>query len=204
MARKTRLTDEEHENADTPETSAGASASEGARNEVPAEETELGCALRERGEYLASWQRSQADYQNMRRRMQQELEAHARRGKQPLLSDMLLIMDQLELALAIPATNDEADGFRAGIELTRGQLMRSLENEGVTPVPVKGAFDPAVHQAMATVETTDVEPGEIVETMRRGYTWGDTVLRYAQVCVAAGPAGPGETGNEPAAGTDQS
>jgi molecular chaperone GrpE len=179
-----KLTDQDPE---TPQESQDGMPEEEVQEELREEETELETALRERGEYLASWQRSQADYQNMRRRMQQELDAHARRAKQPLLSDMLLIIDQLELALAIPKGDDEADGFRAGIELTRDQFMRTLENEGVSSVPAKGAFDPAVHQAMATVETTDVGPGEIVETMRRGYTWGDTVLRYAQVCVAAAP-----------------
>lgn len=165
---------------------------EGAVDEAPIEETELERALRERAEYLSNWQRSQADYQNMRRRMQQDMDGHARRSKQPLLSDILLIMDQLEMALSIPATSDDAKSFRAGIELTRDQLTRTLANEGVTAVPDDGTFDPNVHQAMSTVSTEDVAPGEIVETLRRGYTWNDIVLRHAQVRVAAAPESAGE------------
>jgi molecular chaperone GrpE len=51
-------------------------------------------------------------------------------------------------------------------------------------VPEGGAFDPAVHQALRTVAAPEAEPGSIVKTVRRGYTWGDQVLRFAQVEVA--------------------
>lgn len=187
MARKPKTTEADGPDPAATTPDAAPTAQDEPAAEAPSDETELERALRERAEYLASWQRSQADYQNMRRRMQQELDAHARRAKQPLLSDILLVLDQLEMALSIPAQSEDAESFRAGIELTRGQLMRTLENEGVAPVPDGGTFDPAVHQAMSTVETAEVEPGTIVETLRRGYTWNDTVLRFAQVRVAAAP-----------------
>jgi molecular chaperone GrpE len=153
--------------------------------------TALESALRERDEYLAHWQRAQADYQNLRRRIGQDLEAGARRAKQPLLLELLLVLDQIEMALALPAAGDEARGFRSGIELVRDQLVRTLEREDVRAVPEGGAFDPALHQAMSTVETDAAPPGSVVETLRRGYTWGDQVLRHAQVRVAAAPDAQG-------------
>jgi molecular chaperone GrpE len=153
-------------------------------SDEPLQESELDATRRERDEYLASWQRAQADYQNLRRRMAQDIEAATRRAKQPLLSDVLLVLDQLEMALAVPAEHEDARNLRIGVELTRGELLRALENEGVRPVPEGGAFDPAVHQALRTVAAPEAEPGSIVKTVRRGYTWGDQVLRFAQVEVA--------------------
>lgn len=151
------------------------------------EESDLERARRERDEYLASWQRAQADYQNLRRRLSADIDAATRRAKQPLLSDVLLVLDQLEMALAVPAEHEDAKNLRTGVELTRGELLRALENEGVRPVPEGGAFDPAVHQALRTVAAPDAEPGAIVKTVRRGYTFGDQVLRFAQVEVAGEP-----------------
>jgi molecular chaperone GrpE len=163
---------------------------------------ELERVRRERDDYLAHWQRSQADYQNLRRRMQQDLEASARRAKLPLLLDLLLVLDQLDLALAAPATDGEPPGLRAGIELVREQLVRALENEDVRPIPAGGDFDPSRHQAVAAVEAPGAPPGSVVETLRRGFLWGGQVLRFAQVKVAAGQreaagAAGGSTGTEP-------
>jgi molecular chaperone GrpE len=148
----------------------------------------------ERDEYLARWQRAQADYQNLRRRMQQDLEAGARRAKQPLLLDLLLTLDQIDMALSIPAESDDARGLREGIELIRAQILRTLESEGVTPVPEGGTFDPALHQAMLAVPNDEAQPGTVVRTLRRGWRWGEEVLRHAQVHVAAAPEDgpPGE------------
>ena len=163
---------------------------EGALEDASAEtlEARLVEAEKARDENLASWQRSQADYQNLRRRLQADIDAAVARSKTALLTDLMLVLDYLEMALATPVTTSEGHSLRAGVEATKLQLVRALEREGVTPVRESGPFDAAIHQAVERVETTKLPPNEIVSTLRRGYVANGTVLRPAQVRVAVAAA----------------
>jgi len=149
---------------------------------------ELERLAREREEYLQSWKRAAADYQNLRRRVASDIEAAVARSLQGLLHELLLSLDYLDLALAIPCRSQDAQDVHAGIALTRDALLQTLERHGVRPVPEGGRFDAAVHQAVASVETDEVPPGQVVETLRRGWTQGGQILRPAQVKVSAAPA----------------
>jgi molecular chaperone GrpE len=142
----------------------------------------------ERDEALANWKRAQADYQNLRRRLQGDIDAAVQRSKQSLLQELLLVVDYLEMALAAPLATEEAKNLAAGVEMTRTALLRALEREGVKPLAETGAFDPAFHEAVESIPADDGPPGRILATLRRGYTAGGHVLRPAQVRVAAAPA----------------
>lgn len=136
-------------------------------------------------ELRSSWQRAQADYQNARRRALSEVESGVRRALQPLLDGLLTVLDNLDMALVAPTQSEEAKNLALGVELTRRQLVSALEGQSVEAIPVGGKFDPERHQAVSQVPSADHEPGDIVETLRLGYTWRGSVLRYAQVVVAA-------------------
>ena len=140
----------------------------------------------ERDEYLASWQRAQADYQNLRRRIGSDTEAAVARAKQSVLAELLLVLDYLEMALAAPCASVEGKNLHAGVELTRQQLWRVLEREGVKLVPESGRFDAAVHQAVERVASEQQPEGTILATLRRGYTLGGQILRAGQVRVSSG------------------
>ena len=146
---------------------------------------ELAKACAERDEYLASWQRAQADYQNLRRRIGSDTEAAVARSKQSVLTELLLVLDYLEMALAAPCASPEGKNLHAGVELTRQQLWSVLAREGVKLVPETGRFDASVHQAVERVETAEEPEGTILGTLRRGYTLGNLILRPAHVRVAA-------------------
>ena len=133
----------------------------------------------------ASLQRMQADYQNLRRRISADTDAAVARSKQALLSELLLVLDYLEMALAAPCASSEGKNLHAGVEMTRQQLWTVLAREGVKLVPESGRFDAAVHQAVERVETWDEPEGTILATLRRGYTLGNQILRAAHVRVAA-------------------
>lgn len=139
-------------------------------------------------ELKTSWSRARADYQNLKRRAQADYEAGIQRTMQPLLEDLLFVLDFLDMALASPATNDETRNLAKGVEMTRTKFAQALEREDVRPIDTTGDFDPSVHEATATVDRPDLEPGTIVETVRHGYTWRGNVLRHAHVVVAAGDA----------------
>lgn len=150
-------------------------------------EVELERLARERDELAAKLQRATADYQNLRRRQQSDVDAALRRGLESLLQNLLLVLDHLDLALAAPRESPEAESFSRGVALTRDQFLSVLAQEGVTPIDAVGNFDPSRHEAVATVERDDVPPGTVVEVLRRGFAWRDKVLRVAHVRVAAAP-----------------
>lgn len=152
---------------------------------------------RECEELRAQWQRAQADYQNLRRRLTSDVETGVKRALQPLLEDFLLVIDHLDMALAAPVHSDDAKALAQGVQLTRRQLASALENQSVEPIPETGRFDPERHQAVTQIPSPDHPPGAIVETIRRGYTWRGGVLRHAQVVVAAEPPARAARGDVP-------
>ncbi len=156
---------------------------------------------RERDEHLANWKRAQADYQNLRRRLQTDIDAAVQRAKKPLLQNLLLVLDYLEMALATPCTTRESKDVLAGVEMTRNALLTTLERENVRTIPAGGAFDSTLHEAVERVETKSAKNGEIVQTLRRGYTADGQVLRPAQVKVAVAVDAP--AGGERAADDEE-
>jgi molecular chaperone GrpE len=150
----------------------------------------------ERDDLRATLLRSQADYQNLRRRLQSDIDTAVTRSKGPLLQDLLLVLDYLDLALAVPTTQSESKNLHAGVEMTKSQLVRALEREGIKPVPETGPFDATLHDAVESVPTDEAAPNTILATMRKGYTQNGAVLRPAQVKVAVAKnarAGRGES-----------
>jgi molecular chaperone GrpE len=157
----------------------------------PASPGAPGDVARERDEYLRNWQRAQADYQNLRRRVQGDIDAAVHRSKKGFYTELLLVLDYLDMACASPCQSADAKGLLAGVEMTRGVLLQALEREGVKPIAANGAFDPALHEAVESVEAPDKPAGSIVAVLRRGWTSTQGVLRPAQVKVAGAPAAKG-------------
>lgn len=164
----------------------------------------------QRDEYLAKWQRAQADYQNLKRRSSTDVENRLRRTMEPLLRNLLLVVDHLDMALMSPTESQDAKNLAMGVELVRRQMMTAMEESQVEPIPDGGSFDPERHQAVARVEDAEAEPGAVLETLRRGYLWRERVLRPAEVRVAGEPEsddGPGDgksTGDGSSAGESSS
>jgi molecular chaperone GrpE len=161
--------------------------------EEPAEELTPEEALRrERDEYYENWRRAQADFQNLRRRQSEVINASVLASKRELLSELLLVLDYLDMALLTPVETQEGKNLAMGVRMTRDQMMQFLSQREVEPIETSGAFDPSLHEAVETVERDDVEPGTILETSRAGYTLGKDVLRYANVKVSAAPSADAE------------
>jgi molecular chaperone GrpE len=165
-------------------------------NDGPPEDA-LEVARRERAEYLINWQRARADFQNLKRRTLEDIEAAVARERAALLEENLTVLDYLDMALSAPCESQEAQNLQVGVRMTRDQLWALLERQQVRAIPAEGAFDPEVHQAVATLESSEVDPGQIVEVVRSGYKIGDRVLRYAQVKVSASPESDIEQPEQP-------
>lgn len=168
--------------------SEGEASGEPSADGEPAEELdELERALQERDEAKDLALRAQADFQNLRRRTQSDIDAAVNRAKADVLSEAVTVLDYLDMALAAPVESEDAKNLKIGIEMTRAQLQALFDRLSIRPIDATGTFDPAVHQAVSTVETDEHEPGVIVEVVRGGWMMGETVLRFAQVKVAAEP-----------------
>jgi molecular chaperone GrpE len=159
----------------------------------PEPEPELDPALlRERAakadEYLALAQRTQADFENFRKRMTRDVRAAEARGMGRLARELLPALDNLDRAIAAVEASDgqEEHHLTEGIRLVQSELASALARTGIEAYAVKGErFDPVHHEAVAQTPVTGAEPGSIVEVLQSGYRLHELVLRPARVIVAA-------------------
>jgi molecular chaperone GrpE len=139
--------------------------------------------------------RALAELQNVNRRRKQEAEAAARFAAEPLVRELLAVLDDFERALRAISAPD--DPLRAGVALVHDRLVKILEKEGLEPIrPLGDAFDPELHDAIAHLPIPGAAPGTVVEVAVPGYRFRDRVLRHAKVVVAADPEGGGGEADE--------
>ena len=133
--------------------------------------------------FLALAQRTQADFENYRKRMARENAAAVDRGIGKLAKELLPALDHLELALkASEGHQDVVKGFA----LVRDEIVNALNRVGIQPFAPQGEpFDPNEHEAMAQQPSEDAESGTVIEVYQQGYRINGAVLRPARVVVAA-------------------
>ena len=138
---------------------------------------------RERDECHERLLRTTADFDNYRKRTDRERREGAEHVALALLTDLLLLVDDFERALA--ADTQDGDVDRRGVEIIYKQLLDLLAARGVAPIEALGAdFDPNLHQAVAHEPSEAHRDGEVIEELRRGYTLRDRLLRASMVKVA--------------------
>ena len=148
------------------------------------EEDPLARAQRERDEYLDLARRTQADFENYRKRAAREAAAAGERAKSGLVRELLPIVDNLERALTSAADGEQH--LAEGVRLVHSELVAVLERNGVEQFDPKGdKFDPTDHEALTVRPEEGTEPGFVIETVEKGYRSGETVLRPARVVVSA-------------------
>jgi molecular chaperone GrpE len=135
-------------------------------------------------EYLASWQRAQADFINYKRRNEQERLEFNKFANANLLLGLLPVLDDLERAIeAIPPEHADTDWVE-GVRLVERKFKTSLEGQGVRPILALGmAFDPNFHEAIRQDKGPE---GTVVQEFQKGYTLNDKLLRPSRVVVGNG------------------
>ncbi len=158
--------------------------------QIAALQAELEAARREAGELRAAWQRSAADFQNYRRRSEQEREATLGLASESLIRKLLAVVDDFDRALEAMPADLAQTAWVEGLWLVERKLRALLESEGVTPIESVGRpFDPREHEAVVHQETTDAPDGTVIAELQRGYRLRDRVLRPALVAVANNAGG---------------
>ena len=139
----------------------------------------------QRDEYLALAQRTQADFENYRKRVARDAAQAQERGVIKLAKELLPALDNLDRGLE--AAEDE-DPLLAGVRLVRAEIAAALARVGIEAfAPLGSPFDPNQHEAMATApQGAHGKPsGTVVEVYQSGYRQGESVIRPARVVVAA-------------------
>jgi molecular chaperone GrpE len=127
--------------------------------------------------------RTLADFENYRKRVERDRTGAARDGKREIILSLLETLDGFERALE--HMDDDPESVAEGVRAIYRRLLSQLEAQGVNQFESRGEpFDPKLHEAVTSVESDEHEPDTIVDELRRGYRWGDEVLRPARVTVA--------------------
>jgi molecular chaperone GrpE len=145
-------------------------------------EAELQKLKAERDSLLDRLARSQAEFDNARKRAVREQQEFRDFALADAIRTLLPVVDSFELALR---SSSEKSEFRGGVDLIFKQLQDALLKLGVQPVPAKGErFDPHVHEAIEMVDTHEAKDQEVLEELQRGYKLRERLLRPAMVKVA--------------------
>ena len=133
--------------------------------------------------------RTQADFENFRKRAAREKEDAAKYANAGFLEKLLPILDNFELGLNAARSDAKDSPIIAGMDMVAKQLQDFLTAVGVETVKAEGEkFDPNLHEAVAQEESADVAEGVIVRQLRKGYRLRDRLLRPATVTVSKGKA----------------
>lgn len=131
--------------------------------------------------------RLRADFDNYRKRTARERDELYRRANEDILSELLPVMDHLEMALNAVYEHGADDAFVAGVNMVSEQLAGVLGKFGLRPIDAGGLeFNHDEHEAISHIPSEDVPENVVMAQVRRGYFLGDKLLRAAQVVVSSG------------------
>jgi molecular chaperone GrpE len=144
----------------------------------------LADAEQKKDEYLELAKRTQADFENYRKRMAAEVQAASLRGKSEMARELIEAVDNLERALA--SAEESPDGLAGGVEMVLRGMREALSRNGIEQEDPKGEkFDPTVHEALSTQPVEGTEAGVVVEVLQKGYRMNEQLIRPARVVVSA-------------------
>jgi molecular chaperone GrpE len=136
-------------------------------------------------DYLTRLQYLQADFDNLRKRCDRQIQQVSQYSTERLVIQLLEVVDELELAVKNAENAKSAQTLTEGVQMTLKRLRKVLEQEGVTPIEsINKPFDPTKHSAIAAEEREDVEGCVVVDEIRKGYMMKEKVIRPSVVKVA--------------------
>jgi molecular chaperone GrpE len=153
-------------------------------NALAAAEDKLRAIQKEIEELKDRHLRKLAEFENHKKRSERERQEYFKIALAGFAHDFLPILDNFERALAHARPEDLTSDFGQGIAIIAKQLGELWKRNGLIPIDTSGAFDPNLHEAVATEKTDRVPPNTIVEELQRGYFLNDRLIRPSFVKVA--------------------
>ena len=159
---------------------------EEATEEVTPEKDPLEEANEKLAEAEDKYLRLYAEFENYKKRTQKEKDARYADAVIDAVAEILPVLDNLDRALAVEVTSEDAKSFKEGVEMTKKQMLDSLTKLGVTEIKALGEeFNPNLHNAVMHAEDDSVGENIVVEEFMKGYIYkNDRVVRYSMVKVA--------------------
>ncbi|TLS53743.1 nucleotide exchange factor GrpE [Paenibacillus antri] len=147
--------------------------------------SELEAAKRTAEENYQRYLRTQADFDNFRRRARTEKEEFAKYASQKLIEGLLPIIDNFDRAIAASREHSDFDSLAKGVEMIQRQLGQLLESEGLQAIEAIGQpFNPELHQAIMQVPAEEGgASGIVLEELQKGYMLKEKVIRPSMVKV---------------------
>lgn len=172
-------------------TSASNKAANGAHSATDGTETEKSAADLAQDE-ITKWKNEylylRAEFDNFRKQTIKERSDLLKFGAERMARDILEVMDNFERALQTPATPENTQTFRVGIEMTAKELKEALNKSGIQEVPADGQpFNPLQHEAISSEPSKTVPAGHITRVFKKPYKLHDKIIRMGQVVVATAP-----------------
>ena len=132
--------------------------------------------------------RTRAEMDNLRRRTEKDLENAHKFALEKFVSELLPILDSMEMGMAVDENGNPEDTVKAlkeGIEMTVNMMKKAFEKFNIKVIdPLNEKFDPELHQAMSMQPSDEVEPNTVIAVMQKGYTLNDRLVRPAMVMVS--------------------
>jgi len=167
------------------EQSAGADA--GNKSEIAQLQAQVAEKDAEIAELKDKYLRALADSENARKRFRQQADETIRLQRENLLRDLLPMIDNLERAVEAARSGGKGKTIVEGVEMVLRSMLDFLRGHGVSRLQAVGQlFDPALHEAVDHVKSSEHPPNTVIEEFHRGYQIGDKTLRTARVSVAKG------------------
>ena len=138
--------------------------------------------------------RTTADFENFKKRAAREKVESAQYASASLLTKVLPVLDNFEMALAAAhsAKDDKLASLQSGVTMIQQQLKSILAEIGLEEIDAAGKpFDPTFHEAVSQQESATVPEDHVLQQLRKGYKFKDRLLRPATVVVAKTPAAAG-------------
>lgn len=132
--------------------------------------------------------RANADFDNMKRRLEKEKMQAISYAHEVFARDLLPVIDSLEMAILAGGNPDVESSellskVKEGLELTIEQFRKAFEKHGVELVDIEGTFDPNFHEAVMQLESDEKKSGEILQVFQKGYKIKERILRPAMVSI---------------------
>jgi molecular chaperone GrpE len=158
--------------------------------------SDLEAVQAERDQYIDKFQRSVAELENYRRRVQREAELSARYSTLPLIRELLPAMDNVSRTIQAAEQSGKIEDLIQGLQMIVAQVDQVFVSHSAKPIVAVGeTFDPNLHEALQQIPTDEHPPMTVLQELERGYIMHERVIRPTKVIVAC--ALPEET-KEPA------
>jgi len=150
------------------------------------EYNELKVAAEQSKDNLDKLLRSQADFENTRKRLEKDKLEFIKYANEGILLELLNVLDDLERTINLAEDkHEDLNAFLKGVEMILAHLYDMLKQHGVKPIEAEGkVFDPHYHEALMQVENKDLPEHTIVEVLQKGYLMHERVIRTAKVKVS--------------------